>query len=118
MTQKQHYIQIYEPYDYNGPNPARAIGLGFVDAPEGGRHYLVALEKPVMNGTGLIEQLVLKTRYQGDAPERMIDGNCTVTISRVKPNVSIDVTNGYSYDDVQFWGAGKISAPPKNQQWG
>ncbi len=112
MTQHKHIIEIYEPYDYTGPNPMIATGISTAVDPAGVEYFLLELPQPITSGEARIEQILVKPRYNGDQIERATSSSCTVCIGRVMPGNHVNGDGHFSFDQVHHWGVGKITVLP------
>jgi len=106
-----HIIEIYEPSEYDGPNPIRASGLGLVHAPDGTSNYLLKIEDPFQSEQELVTHIVVRPHYVGDHIKRAVDSVCTVGIARVRPDVNLAPDDSYTFTDIVKWGVGKIRTP-------
>ena len=109
MPQQIHNLEIYEPYEYDGPNPLSAEGVGLMAGPGGARYYLLNLAQPVEFEHECVQQLLVQCRYSGDQVERPTNTMCTVNICRVRPGVSLKLNGSFNFEDVVRWGVGKIT---------
>ncbi len=103
-----HIIEIYEPNEYDGPNPIRADGLGLVHGPDGASNYLLKIEAPFRSGEEWVTHLVVRPHYVGDHITRAVDSVCTIGIARVRPDVNLSPDGSYTFMDIVKWGVGKI----------
>ena len=109
MPHQNHNLEIYEPYEYDGPNPLCAEGIGLLSGPGGTRYYLLNLPDPVQFEHESVQQLLVQCRYSGDKIERPTSTMCTVNISRVRPGISLQLNGSFNFADVIRWGVGKIT---------
>jgi hypothetical protein len=109
MTQQQHILEIYEPYDYQGLNPLVIGGVALLDGPLRNHYYLLELDNPLRIQQQQIRQLLVSPRYNGDRIERAVSSTCTVNISRVAPGTDLTKDSSLSYEEIERWGVGKIS---------
>ncbi len=115
MNERKHLLEVYEPYDYEGPNPLRVVGDAILDGPPGNRYYLVHLEQAVATGNnGKIRDILVFPRYSEDRVERATESACTVTIATLRPGAQIDTDQPLAYADVCNWGVGKITPCPSD----
>lgn len=113
MTQSTHILEVYEPYEYCGPNPVRAIGVSTVQDPTGARYYLLNLNPPITCEEVDIEQILVLPRYDGDSIDRATTSSCTVNICRVMPGDHVNGDGRFDFSQACHWGVGKIAlAPP------
>ena len=109
MTANHHFIEIYEPYEYTGPNPIPVDGVAVLRDPVRHDHYLLDVATPFEFGNQQIEQLLVAPRYSGDKIDRAISSTCTVTIVCVAKGNHLDSKDLLSFEDLLRWGVGKIS---------
>ncbi len=109
MTANHHYIEIYEPYEYSGPNPLTVNGVAVLQDPVHHDHYLLDLVSPLKVGKQKIEQLLVAPRYSGDKIDRAMSSTCTVSIACVPAGVHLNPEDLLSFDNLLRWGVGKIS---------
>lgn len=103
-----HQIEVYEPFEYDGPNPLITIGQGIVDSPDKKQVYLLAVDTDLEIDGVNYRQILVRPRFP-DPIERAISSSCTVIISLVKADRIIEVGGAYQYMDVVNWGIGKIN---------
>lgn len=109
MGEHKHLLEIYEPYEYEGPNPMRVLGAGVLRGPNGASYYLLGVNGGLQLNDDLVEQLLVLPRYNGDKIERAEQSCCTVNIVRVRPGVRLSPGTPFAYSDVAHWGVGKIT---------
>jgi len=109
MGQQIHELEIYEPYEYDGPNPLSAEGVCVILGPCGMRYYLLNLPDPVQFEQESVQQLLVQCRYSQDEIERPTKSSCTVNINRVRPGISIKPDATFGFEDFVRWGVGKIT---------
>lgn len=109
MTTVKHYLEVYEPYSFDGSNPAVIIGNGILRGGNGAFYYLVELVKPCETSDIVIQQLLLLPRYLSDSISRAQQSACTVNIERVLPGIQLLPNQAFSYNDIEHWGVGKIT---------
>ncbi|HFD79892.1 MAG TPA: hypothetical protein ENK05_05825 [Gammaproteobacteria bacterium] len=109
MTLQRHVLEVYEPYEYTGPNPFLADGIAVLHGPARESFYLLHLDEPLEFEQQAIEQLLVLPRYSGDKIDRAVSSTCTVNIARVPPGHSLQDGRRLSYDDFLRWGVGKIT---------
>ena len=103
-----HRIEVYEPFEYDGPNPLMVTGRGLLVTPDKKDAYLLDLRAPLdINGVNY-RQVIVRPRYP-DPIERVTESNCTVLILLVKEGCSPEVGSEFQYNDILNWGIGKIS---------
>ncbi|RMG31244.1 MAG: hypothetical protein D6721_01900 [Gammaproteobacteria bacterium] len=108
---RQHRLEIYEPYDYDGPNPLPVLGKGLIRGANGIFYYLLEREDgaAIPLGDRQVRQLLVLPRYAGDPPSTMQENSCTVNIELVHDDVTLQPGMPFSYNDVEHWGVGKIT---------
>lgn len=109
MTLQNHVLEIYEPYEYDGPNPLAAEGVGVLNGPGGSRYYLLSLPAPLSFQDQRVRQLLLQCRYYEDKIERPTMSMCTVNIARVRPGLALGLETPFGFADIIPWGVGKIT---------
>lgn len=109
MGGHQHFIEIYEPYEYEGPNPLHVEGVAVLQGPTRSNYYLLELEAPFEFDHEKVEQLLVAPRYNGDKIDRAVSSTCTVNIARVPEGVQLDQSAALTFDRMLRWGVGKIS---------
>lgn len=108
MGEHKHLLEVYEPYEYTGPNPLHVLGGGLLRGPNGAFYYLLNVEGDVqLNGDPVLQMLVLP-RYNGDKIERAEQSTCTVNIECVRSGITLLAGAPFGYADVRHWGVGKI----------
>jgi len=108
MQGSMHQIEVYEPFEYEGPNPIVVIGQGLVDSPDRKEVFLLSVETELEIDGVVYRQILVRPRFP-DPIERATSSSCTVIISLVKAGRSIEVGSAYQYLDVVNWGIGKIN---------
>ncbi len=108
MTINHHLIEIYEPYEYTGPNPINVDGVAVLQDPVRQTYYLLDVSSPFELDQQKVEQLLVAPRYNGDKIDRAISSACTVSIARVPPGTHLDPETLLTFDDCLRWGVGKI----------
>ena len=108
MTSKLHVIEIYEPAEYEGPNPMRVSGVGVVYGPDKSEYYLLEVVSPFDHTGDSVNQVLVQPRYFGDKIDRAINDICTVGIIRVKPDVILSSDSDFELSSSFYWGCGKI----------
>jgi hypothetical protein len=103
-----HQIEVYEPFEYEGPNPILVIGQGLVNSPDKKEVFLLGVETDLEIDGVAYRQVLVRPRFP-DPIERATTSACTVIISLVKADRRIDVGSAYQYPDVVNWGIGKIN---------
>lgn len=109
MTANHHFIEIYEPYEYSGPNPLTVDGVAVLKDPIRHEHYLLDVASPFTFGQQKIEQLLVAPRYSGDKIDRAMLSTCTVSIACVPAGVHLSPEDLLSFEILLRWGVGKIS---------
>jgi hypothetical protein len=109
---QQHVLEIYEPYEYTGPNPLSVEGIAALLGPSRENYYLLQLENPFQFEQEVIEQVLVVPRYNGDKIDRAVSSACTVNIARVPTGASLDGKTRVTFEDFLRWGVGKISPCP------
>jgi hypothetical protein len=108
----EHLLEIYEPYEYRGPNPLHLQGIAVLPGPGRENYYLLRLAKALEIEQQATEQLVVLPRYNGDKIDRAVSSACTVNIARVAAGVNLQDKSRLSFEDIVRWGVGKISPCP------
>ena len=108
MTGYKHLLEVYEPYEYAGPNPVHVLGSGVLRGPNGASYYLLNVEGVLELDEMSVVQLLVLPRYNGDKIERAKQSCCTVNIARVRPDIKLGPGDPFAYTDVTHWGVGKI----------
>ena len=108
MSTACHRIEVYEPFEYDGPNPLIVAGRGLLVTPDKKDAYLLDLDVPLNIDGVKYKQIIVRPRYP-DPIERVTESNCTVLILLVKDGCSPEVGSEFQYNDIQNWGIGKIS---------
>ena len=109
MSNQEHVLEVYEPYDYTGDNPIHAAGVSVLPGPMRDEYYLVQVDHPLQIGAAEVELLLIQPRYNGDKIDRAVSSTCTVNISRVIHAPNPDPGERLSFEDFERWGVGKIS---------
>lgn len=112
MTQSKHILEIYEPYEYKGPNPMVAAGISTVVGPTGSVYYLLELPNPLCLDSDDTTQILVLPRYNGDSIERATNSSCTVNICCVLPGNHFSSDEHFDFDQIHHWGVGKIAPAP------
>ena len=112
MPQSKHILEIYEPYDYSGPNPMLLTGVSTAMDPTGIEYFLLQLPEPLVLADLCLQQMLVKPRYNGDMIERATASSCTVCICRVLPEHYINGSGFFEFEQVNHWGVGKITVAP------
>ncbi|MGD2076115.1 MAG: hypothetical protein PVI91_15555 [Gammaproteobacteria bacterium] len=112
MVHQHHVLEIYEPYEYNGPNPLNVEGIAVLAGPSRDAYYLLQLARPLELEHERTEQMLVVPRYNGDTIDRAVTGACTVNIARIPPGASLEGKARLSFEDFLRWGVGKISPCP------
>lgn len=112
MDETQHLLEVYEPYEYKGPNPISVSGSGILRGPNGAFYYIVAVTSPFNVDSTRVEQLLVLPRYNGDKIQRAKQSTCTVNIATVRAGVRLEHMGSLSYADICHWGVGKITQVP------
>lgn len=112
MSKQEHFLEVYEPYDYKGHNPIHAAGVSVLPGPMRDEYYLVQVEHPFQIDATEVELLLIQPRYNGDKIDRAVTSTCTVNISRVIHALNPDPGERLSFEDFERWGVGKISLSP------
>jgi hypothetical protein len=108
MSDHKHLLEVYEPYEYTGPNPVHVLGSGVLRGPNGASYYLLSIDGILELDETSVVQLLVLPRYNGDKIERAAQSCCTVNIARVRPGVTLNPGEPFAYTDVMHWGVGKI----------
>ena len=112
MTDQQHVLEVYEPYEYEGPNPLTVKGVAVLPGPTRHDYYLLRLDKPFVYEQEKVELLLVSPRYNGDKIDQTVSSACTVNIARVPPDIDLQHKGSVNFEDVHRWGVGKISPCP------
>jgi len=108
MNDLSHRIEIYEPYEYDGPNPLLLSTQGLLITPDRKDAVLMSINEAIHVEGEDYKLIVLRPKYQ-DPITRVTESNCTVIISLVRPQSVIEAGGQYQYADVMNWGVGKIN---------
>jgi len=108
MSTRCHRIEVYEPFEYDGPNPLLVVGRGLLATPDKKDAYLLDLHTPISIDGEKYKQIIVRPRYP-DPIERATESTCTVLILLVKDGGSPQVGDQFQYNDILNWGIGKIS---------
>ncbi len=108
MQASSHRIEVYEPFEYDGPNPINLKAEGLLVTPDKKDAFLLGVDTVLSIDGEEYRQIVVRPRFL-DPIERATQSSCTVIISLVRPDHSIDVDSQYQYTDVLNWGIGKIN---------
>ncbi|MEA2079834.1 MAG: hypothetical protein U9P00_08255 [Pseudomonadota bacterium] len=109
MTDRQHVLEVYEPYEYEGQNPLMLEGVAVLPGPMRDKYYLLRLDKPFVFEQNKVELLLVSPRYNGDKIDRTVSSACTVNIARVPPDTDLQNKSSITFEDFVRWGVGKIS---------
>ena len=109
MTDQQHVLEVYEPYEYDGPNPLVLEGIAVLPGPLRQDYYLLRLDKPFFFEQEQVRLLLISPRYNGDKTDQMVSSACTVNIARVPPDHHLENKSSVDFEDIHRWGVGKIS---------
>jgi hypothetical protein len=109
LTAHHHFIEIYEPYEYTGPNPLDVDGVAVLHDPMRHDYYLLDVTSPFEYNHQKIEQLLVAPRYNGDKIERAMSSACTVSIACVPVGTHLNPDDPLSFEDLLRWGVGKIT---------
>ena len=108
MSENCHRIEVYEPFEYEGPNPLLVSGRGMLETPDRKEAYLLDLHSPLDVAGEKYSQLIVRPKYP-DPIERVTESNCTVLILLVKQGSKPILGEPFQYGDILNWGIGKIS---------
>ncbi len=108
MSDYRHLLEVYEPYEYEGPNPVHVRGGGVLRGPNGASYYLLHIDGIMELDETAVMQLLILPRYNGDKIERAKESCCTVNIARVLPGIMLGPDAAFAYTDIMHWGVGKI----------
>lgn len=108
MIVSSHRIEVYEPFEYDGPNPLILSRIGTLKTPDKKDAYLFSITKTIVIEGNSYGQIVVRPKFL-DPIERVTESICTVMISLVRPDHVIEVGTEYCYADVLNWGIGKIN---------
>ncbi len=109
MVKQLHTIEIYEPYEYAGPNPLHVEGIAVLQGPMRTHYYLLDVAAPFEHQQTQVMQLLVAPRYTGDHIDRAVSSTCTVNIACVPLDEHLDPDALLTFDNVHRWGVGKIS---------
>ena len=109
MTSNHHFIEIYEPYEYTGPNPVNVDGIAILQDPMHHDYYLLDVRSPFEFEHQKVEQLLVAPRYNGDKIDRATSSTCTVSIARVPAGIHLNPEDLLTFENLLRWGVGKIS---------
>lgn len=107
MNNSSHRIEIFEPYEYNGPNPLLLSFSGSLITPDKKPAVLLTAIETINIDDQDFSQVVVRPKHL-DPIERVTESNCTVIISLVRPHSLMADGDQYQYADVMNWGVGKI----------
>ena len=85
---QQHVLEIYEPYEYAGPNPLNVEGVAVLPGPSRENYYLLRLADPLQFEQELVEQVLVVPRYNGHKIDHAVSDTGTVNIARVSGETS------------------------------
>lgn len=108
MLVSSHRIEVYEPFEYSGPNPLLLSSIGTLKTPDNKDAHLFSCTNTIVIEGVAYNQLVVRPKFL-DPIERVTESNCTVMIFLVRPDHVIEVGGDYCYADVLNWGVGKIN---------
>ncbi len=109
VTANHHFIEVYEPYEYTGPNPLSVDGVAVLQDPIHHDHYLLDVASPFKYGKQVIAQLLVAPRYSGDKIDRAMSSTCTVSIACVPEGIHLNSEDLLSFENLLRWGVGKIT---------
>lgn len=115
MTKQLHTIEIYEPYEYTGPNPLQVEGIAVLQGPMRTNYYLLDIAAPFEHQKTRVTQLLVAPRYNGDHIDRAVSSTCTVNIACVPLDAHLNPNTLLTFDNVHRWGVGKISLSMTSQ---
>ena len=114
MTDQRHVLEVYEPYEYEGPNPLILEGIAVLPGPMRQDYYLLRLDTPFVFEQGKVELLLVSPRYNGDKIDQMVSSACTVNIAVVPPGTDLQKKGNVNFEDLDRWGVGKIRPGPSS----
>lgn len=114
MANATHVIELYEPGNFTGHNPMHIKGVGVIRGRDRVEYFLANLVEPFDCDGDHVEQIVLQPRYYGDKIQRAEKDLCTISILRVRPDVSLNVDSTLDFSSIIKWGCGKIT-PIRNK---
>lgn len=109
MTEQQHVLEVYEPYEYQGQNPLILRGIAILPGPMRQNYYLLRLDTPFVFEQEKVKLLLISPRYNGDKIDQALSSACTVNIARVPPDTDLEKKGSVDFEDLHRWGVGKIS---------
>jgi len=108
MNDLSHRIEVYEPYEYEGPNPLLLSSQGLLITPDRKDAVLMSSNESIRVEGEDYNLIVLRPKFL-DPIARVTESHCTVIISLVRPQSIVEVGGQYQYTDVMNWGVGKIN---------
>lgn len=112
---KIYEIGIADPMFWegpDGPNRVLAEGLGIVYGSPSFQlrkeSYLLRVLHPFMVDGEEVRYLLVNERLSGTTLEDVINGECSVNISRLKPGVTLKEGDEYTGFDFEEWAIGSI----------
>ncbi len=103
-----HKIAIHEPREYQGPNAIRATGRGVVTSADGSAWFLLDVDKPFALSGGVVRQVVVAPRYEGDLLNDAMLRQCTVGVSRVLPGQVLKPGQVFPAEAADYFAIGEI----------
>jgi hypothetical protein len=114
MMIKIHEVMISEPMFWEGPDGGRVLanGLGLVyGSPHfqvGKEAYLLEVIHPFTVDGEEVRQLLVSPRLSCSTLDDVMNGQCGINISRVKPNIILKAGDEYGGFDFEGWAIGYI----------
>lgn len=119
LNMKIHELRISDPMFWegpDGPNRVLAEGLGVVyGSPAfmiGKESYLLEVLHPFLVDGEEVHQLLVNERLSGTTLEDVMNGECSVNISRLKPGITLKEGDEYGGFDFEGWAIGSIKLMP------
>lgn len=113
----KYKIQISEPWDFqlqDGTNEFVITGAGIIRGPDRRawqtEYFLVDVDEPFEVDGELVRQLACAPRYAGDTMDMVINGKCTVGISRLRPGSRCNSGGAVNTADIAYFAIGSIQA--------
>lgn len=103
-----HLVRVSEPWEYEGPNPIRALGSGIVRANGSREYYLLDVLSPFEVDRETVAQLVVSPRNAGISLMDIVEGEGTVGIARVKAGAVLVPGERFSFDQTDYIAIGDI----------
>jgi hypothetical protein len=111
---KIHEVSICEPMFWEGPDGGKVLaeGLGYIyGSPKfqiGKQSYLLRVLHPFIIDGEAVRYLMVNPRLSGSTLNDVMNGGCSVNISRVKPNIELKAGDEFGGFDFEGWAIGWI----------